>query len=226
MCWSWLPWWVVVRLDCSLLRADTLHAPAASPANRKLIQLCSAICGLLAGACCIACASKYPDDPGLAHDDLGIGISLGMSAESAASGQAEVWVITREELNTRSPYTERPPEKDLVVALYYDFVPAASRSSGITAGEINELRCYLATPADSRLKLLGAQAAAMTPEEVVRLCGEPLERTLDIDGTTHLRFLFKPQDDKLARQGDLELVTSHDQAGNCFAFSLALVAPN
>jgi len=194
--------------------------------RRRQCTLSQLLTVLLIGAtvaCCIACGPKYTDDPGLAQADLGIGISLGMPAESVSSGAAEVWVLTREELNTRSPYGDRPPSKDLVVALYYSFTPAGSKVSGaLAANMVNELRCYLADPADSKLKLLGETAATLSADDVVRLCGEPLEKTLDVDGATHLRFIFKPLEKVQAKQYNLELVTSHKQAGSCFAFSIAI----
>jgi hypothetical protein len=155
---------------------------------------------------------------------LGIGISLGMAADSASSTKAEVWVLTREELNTRSPYAERPQDKDLVAALYYDYGAApAAAVTGLGVGQVNELRCYLAGAADSSLLLLGEKAATLKPEDVERLCGEPFERTQEVDGTTHLRFLFSLSDKEQARQNQIELVTSHGLNGDCFAFSIALV---
>jgi hypothetical protein len=174
-----------------------------------------------------SCSTGLPPDPGLATDDLGIGIQLGMEPADVKAApvpdNVEVWTITRAELNTRNPYEERPAGKDLVVALY---VPAGTAGYApddpIAAGKISDLRCYLTAPADSRLTLLGQSASVLTKDRIIALCGTPEQITPSSDGNTHLRYVFQPE--RSAQLGDynIELVSSFNLADNCFAFSIAL----
>jgi hypothetical protein len=176
-----------------------------------------------------SCAAKLPPDPGLATEDLGIGIRLGMepadakSAAELAPDKVEVWVITREELNTRNPYADRPADRDLVVALYV--LPGTmgyTSDDPVAAGKISELRCYLTDPADSQLTLLGHAAAALGQNDVIELCGPSEETAPSSDGNTHLRYEFQPDDSALLGKYNLDFVASLNPADNCFAFAIAL----
>jgi hypothetical protein len=176
-----------------------------------------------------SCSAKLPPDPGLATEDLGIGIRLGMEPADAKStaelapDKVEVWVITREELNTRNPYADRPAGQDLVVALYV--LPGTmgyAPDDPVAAGKISELRCYLTDPADSQLTLLGQPAASLGKNDVIALCGPSEETAPSSDGNTHLRYEFQPDDSAQLGKNSLEFVASLNPADNCFAFSIAL----
>jgi hypothetical protein len=168
---------------------------------------------------CGACHSKpqLPADPGLARDSFGVGATLGMDYAAAQSAVAaepgiEFWLLTREELSDRSPYTERPAGKDLAVVIY-DGAP------GSGAGTVRELRFYLAEPDNSRVRLLGKNAAPLKPADIIAWLGEPLNTSTASDGRTHLTYYFAP-----AQKGDvgIKLITSHEPDGRCFAFAVSL----
>jgi hypothetical protein len=174
---------------------------------------------------------KLPEDPGLASDGLGIGLRLGMTAEEArsaadeAQGKTEIWVITREELNQRSPYAERPQDKDLLVALYTPFpLEAPSREDATAYDRIAEIRCYLADPRLSHVTLLRSPVAKLTPEGAVELLGTPAGELVDSDGSTHLSFEFALPlgASENGHWKSVQLTTSHGPEDTCFALKMVL----
>jgi len=184
---------------------------------------------LLIACACISCSAKLPPDPGLATADLGVGIRLGMEpadatlAAAQATDKAEVWVLTRAELNTRNPYSEKPADTDLVVALYAPSgLPRRAPDDPIAAGRISELRCYLTEPANSRLRLLGQPAATLSQTAAIELCGAPEQMTPSTDGNVHLLFDFQPSQEARLGHNYIELVTSYNAQGSCFAFAITL----
>jgi len=175
---------------------------------------------------CSLFGKKYAADPGLLVDGFGTGIQLLMQTSDVPSVTyeqsewLEVWVVAREELSQRSPYAERPENKDLVVAVYSKFPedPAAA-IPGAEYETIEELRCYLAISDSSQLTLLGEKLVDLAPRDVERLLGACQERTESGDGRVYLTYLFKVAGSKRI----LKLVSSHEAYGDCFAISLALV---
>lgn len=192
--------------------------------NRCAIAVSCLLLGL-AGSACHA-KSKLPVDPGLAGDTYGIGVSLGQSAELAQqvaampNAKLAVWIMTPDELATRAPYSERPPEKDLAVALHMP-LPASTTGAPAETDSVGELRFYLAPAATSQVRLLGKPIAPLTPEDVSAWLGEPVDRTEGNDGRTHLTYYFAPQ--QRGKPG-FKLVTSHDLDGSCFAFAVSYAA--
>lgn len=186
----------------------------------SLAACCLLICW--AGAACQP-ESKLPPDPGLAGDTYGVGVSLGMDLASAqqavaqAGNACEIWLLAPDELATRAPYSERPREKDLVVALHMP-LPAHATEATEEVDGITEIRCYIAPAEASKVRLLGKPVAPLTPEDVTAWLGEPVDRTDGNDGRTHLTYYFAPQ-----QQGNpgVKLVTSHDLDGSCFAFAVS-----
>ncbi|MBN2080580.1 hypothetical protein JW859_00080 [bacterium] len=171
--------------------------------------------------------SRYPADPGLAGDALGLGLALDMDERQARDVASEaanfkIEILSRDELNERNPYAEHDPGRDLVIGIYTPFDAAAGLADGPAYNHLAELRCYLADPADSKLKLLGQPAATMAPADVMDLCGEPLETVTGNDGVIHLTYRFElPKDHPAAEWAALELVTSHTSAG-CHALAISL----
>jgi hypothetical protein len=186
----------------------------------------SLACGLaLAGAVLLAACPgkpKLPADPGLAADDLGTGVALGMelgAAEAAAAQTREglaCLVLTRDALATAAPYAERPEGKDLVLVLHAPHLPVLG--GGAEQDVVDEMRCYLAPAEQSRVTLLGNSAAALTPESAEALLGKPVNRTVDSDGKTHLAWYFEQG----AKAPRLKLITSHNVDGHCFALALSV----
>ena len=171
---------------------------------------------------------KLPADPGLAVDDLGIGISLGMpvpDAQQASHSQAKYWVITRDELVTKTPYKDKPEGRDLIIALYTDYPPGtAGKELKFDFGVVTEIRCYLGSTQDSPVMLLGQPAAGLTPEGIEYVLGPPLESITGSDGNTHLTYHFAKQDEegKTDPKRMIRLTTSHSGGGNCFALLVSL----
>ena len=190
----------------------------------RLSALALAVLLVLAGGCD---QSRYPADPGLAGDALGLGLVLDMDERQARDTADEkanikIEILSRDELNERNPYTDRDPNRDLVVGIYTPYDAGAVMADGPAFNHLAELRCYLAAPGDSRLKLLGQPVATMAPADVMDLCGEPLETVTGNDGVIHLTFRFELPKEHAARDwAVLELVTSHTSAG-CHALALSL----
>ena len=165
---------------------------------------------------------KLPLDPGLSADDFGVGIRIGMdysAAQEAANQPSDssiFWMLTRDEFANRSPYTERPPEQDLVVALHAADDPDNSADKSSTT--VSELRFFLAAPGVSQVRLLGKNAASLTPSDIAAWLGPPANQTNANDGKTHLTYYFAPQQKD---QPGIKLVTSHDLDGHCFAFAVS-----
>jgi hypothetical protein len=174
----------------------------------------------------LGCKPSLSKDPGLLQDDLGTGVHLGMSV-SAAKSQASaapkgllIRAIQREELPSRSPYAERPPDSDLVLALYTAFPQEGPVDNGVTSYDtIEELLCYLAPPNNSVITLLGRPAAQYTADDVVALLGQPVDRAETAEGHVHLTYIFSVAE---VKGKALRLVTSHHIHGDCFAVKLAL----
>jgi hypothetical protein len=170
---------------------------------------------LVAGGC--QRNPKLPADPGLASDSFGVGVSLGMdyataqAAITAAGDSVEFWLLTREELSNRSPYTERPAGKDLAVVIH-------DGDADGTGGTVRELRFYLAEAEQSHVRLLGKNAVPLTPADITAWLGEPVNTTVAGDGRTHLTYYFAPQH---KHKLGFKLVTSHEPDGHCFAFAVS-----
>ena len=189
-----------------------------------ICAVCLLLCVVLAGCN----RNRLPEDPGLAVDDLGVGIRLGMSFDEAkgkSNAEAEFWVITRDELVKRSPYTEKPEGRDLVVALYTEYPPGTTgMDMAADFGVISEIRCYLGKTTDSPVTFLGYPAAGMTPEGMREVLGEPEESVVASDGNTHLTYRFARIDEEGKKDPKrvVRLTTSHNARGNCFALLVAL----
>jgi len=175
---------------------------------------------------------KHPADPGLQSDDLGIGLSLGMDVSEArdkSPAGVTVWVITKEELGRQNNPFAESSGGDVVIALYTE-APAdvAAFAPGAVYNTVTELRCYLGPPDNTRIKLQGKPAFELNPEDVTAMLGEPVGRTTDSNGATHLVYRFAPPDDADASDVSgygAELVSSHGADGACFALSLKLKDP-
>lgn len=186
-------------------------------------------CILLASSSCTR--PSKPADPGLAADQLGTGIILGMDAAEARSAAVskvglKVLVLTRDELVNRAPFSDKPAEGDLVFALYNELQPDGSTAAGgIINGRINELRCFLGSTADSQVTVLGHPVAGLSPAGMEQIFGHADELVVSSDGNTHLRyeFAFEEGGDKDLSGLAIRLVTSHNPDGNCFAMLLSLM---
>jgi hypothetical protein len=184
----------------------------------------AAYCTVVTVLVLCGCTSKpkLPPDPGLSTDDFGVGISIGMDYSAAQvvadqpSDSRIFWMLTRDEFTERSPYTERPPEQDLVVVLHAANDPNNSADPSSTT--VSELRFFLAAPGVSQVRLLRQDAARLTPGALTALLGPPANQTNGNDGKTHLTYYFAPPTD--GKPG-LKLVTSHDLDGHCFAFAVS-----
>lgn len=178
----------------------------------------------------VACPQRdaNPADPGLLRDDLGIGLSLGMDVSAArdkSPADVTVWVITREEMGRQNPYAESSGG-DVVIALFTQAPEdVAAFAPGAVYNTVTELRCYLGPPDNTRVKLQGQPAFELTPENVAAMLGEPVSRTTDSNGATHLLYQFAPADEDGTRgtpDYGVEVVTSHGASGACYALSLKL----
>ena len=206
------------------------------------MKLCVA-CGLAIAALTVIMAAgcnkqlKLPLDPGLASDGLGLGVYLGQSTAdartkaSATAGVADVWVMTREELNRHSPYTERSGDLDLMIALYSEDPGDGSPAlTPLGYGAIDELRCYLANSEKSAVQVLGERAVLFQPQSVQDKLGKPfLSPEVASDGQVHLTYYFAyPQQQDKPRQKSqwaIKLVVSFAATGGCYAVALSVVEP-
>jgi hypothetical protein len=164
---------------------------------------------------------KLPSDPRLASEDFGTGVHLLMPVDDARSS-GKVECMTREQLQASSPYADREPGTDLVIALYSDEAPLPGEGgTGAPLLQITELRAYLAPADKSRLTLLGEKAAGLNPDEVQALLGpSDLPPQAGSDGKTHLVYYFAVDEEP---ERAYRLTTSHNIDGSCFAIELALV---
>jgi hypothetical protein len=189
----------------------------------RLLSIAACTVATVLVLCACSTKPKLPLDPGLSTDDFGVGISIGMDYSAAQAVASKLndsricWVLTRDEFADRSPYTERPPEQDLVVAMYA--ADDAGSGGEAASGAVSELRFFLAAPGVSQVRLLGKDAAPLTPGDVIAWLGPPANQTDANDGKTHLTYYFAPQE---KNKPGLKLVTSHDLDGHCFAFAVSL----
>ncbi|MCC7477839.1 hypothetical protein IT575_05215 [bacterium] len=198
------------------------HSPPRIPGSLGA----AAAMAVLAVWLCQACGNPpLPDGAWLASEDLGLGITLlsDQSAARSASGPANVRTrlefSTPEALLNRKPYEERPDNKDLVICVYSEEVPAPDEKDVPPAGAIFELKCYLAPPELSALTLKGQKLADLDPDEMVALLGEPFTpMQASPDGQWHLSWYFAAE----KKPGRAYRVTSsHAIDGHCFALELA-----
>jgi hypothetical protein len=187
------------------------------------------LCLILLALICCGCPQrpKLPLDPGLAGEDLGLGLKLGISVDAAREiaqrqrEQCEIVVLSREELNGRAPYDSQDNPQDRVLAIYLEPAEAAEgQPSGVNQPAVlSELRCYLADPANSVVTLGGMPAAKLTEEQLSAKYGPPVQRTATGDAEVHLTYYFELEDQP---EQMIELVASFNAGGTCFALSLAL----
>lgn len=208
-------------------------------AGVKLCLVCCLTVVALASTLAAGCTKqlKLAPDPGLAADSLGVGIFLGQSlsdskdAASKDEGAADVWVMTREELNTHDPYAERSDKLDLVVALYTEDPgdgSAAPTPFGYNA--VDEIKCYLANSEKSAVEVLGERAVLLQPDSLQDKLGKPfLKPELATDGQLHFYYYFSylPAEDSGRRRGKwaVKLVVSFAATGGCYAVDLAVCEP-
>ena len=168
---------------------------------------------------------RLPDDPGLTNEDFGLGITLGMPAETAATAAedatgCEVSVVSREELNKHAPYDSTENVHDRVLVIHTEGLGFAENTNA--AGEVDavdDIRCYLADPGESVVKLGGTEAALLTEDHAVERYGQPVQRTETGDSETHLTYYFAI--DQQPKQM-IELVLSFHHGGYCFALAASL----
>lgn len=175
---------------------------------------------------CAGCSKEsLPDGSALAGEDLGLGIRLRMDREAAqqasgpASSAAVIEFSTPEALLNRKPYEERPADKDLVVCIYSEEFADPSDKAAIAANAIYELKCYLAPVGVSKLTLQGQNIAAMNPDDMVALLGQPFTpMQASPDGKWHLSWYFALTE--LPGKA-LRVTSSHEVDGHCFALEFA-----
>jgi hypothetical protein len=176
---------------------------------------------------------QLPADPGLAQDDLGIGLALGTSLTTAREvatslrSKVELHVLTREELNQQSPFESQTGAQDVVLALYTASSEEEAPAPGpLATGTVDEVRCYLAADAaHSVVKLLGRPAATLTPELATSVFGQPRITVTSPDGQLHCYFYFPYQAESQGTKRSswiVKLILSFTPLGRCYACALSL----
>jgi hypothetical protein len=187
---------------------------------KHTLPVCTALLLMLLA---FACGEKLPADPGLLAEDLGIGLTLGMTAEQARDisppQDVSLLVLTGEEFAGHNPYDEREAGAELVAAIHSISTEQLGRNGAFVTDPVVSIKGFLAAEGPSRLSLFGENMADVTPVRLVALLGEPASSTSSSDGSTHLGYTFSSRE---LRQRNITAMFSFDPGGRCYALEISL----